>query len=323
MRGLEKTLSLRVIDSHTEGEPTRVVTAGLPILDGAAMMERRRHLQREWDFLRTAITAEPRASEGAVAAFLIPPVAANAAVGVIFANRAGYLGMCGHASIGVVHTLAELGLVKRGDRVTLETPVGNVCAQRFEDGSVEIQNVRSRAYRLDVTLNVPGIGHITGDIAYGGNWFFLVDAQQLGTELALANLSTLTTQASAIRNALRTQGIVGEGNAEIDHVEIFGPPARPDADAKNFVLCPDGAYDRSPCGTGTSAKMAVLAARGRLEAGRLWRQESIIGSLFTGRIEAAGERGVIPFIRGYAYLTSETTLRFDPKDPYRYGIVSP
>ena len=308
---------MRLIDSHTQGEPTRVVVEGIAHYDGATMVERRDALQRTSDHLRTAITSEPRASEGSVAAFLTPPVNADAIAGVIFANRAGYLGMCGHGAIGVVETLAYLGRIDRAAcRLALDTPVGTIHAERFDDGSVEIQNVASYAHRLDVTVDVPGVGQVTGDIAYGGNWFFLVNASDVRAE----QIPQLTARTMLIRDALRANGVTGAHGASIDHIELFGPPQRQDADAKNYVLCPDGAYDRSPCGTGTSAKMAVLFARGQLRPGELWRQESIVGSHFIGRIETGGSAGIVPFVRGRAYITGEATLRFDPEDPFIYGL---
>ena len=308
---------MRIVDSHTGGEPTRTVVDGSPPLGGGTMAERLDAL-RAVDHLRTAVTAEPRAPEGAVAAFLTPPASEGAIAGAIFGNRTGYLGMCGHGAIGVVETLAHLGRIDRGaGRLTLDTPAGPIRAERFEDGSVEIENVASRAYRLDVTIDVPGVGEIAGDIAYGGNWFFLIHAASVRAR----DIADLSQRASRIRDALRTQGVTGEGGAQIDHVEFFGPPERADADAKNFVLCPDGAYDRSPCGTGTSAKMAVLSARGQLRPGQTWRQESIIGSLFTGRIARAEDGAVTPFVRGRAFITGEAFLHFDPADPFRYGIA--
>lgn len=296
---------MRLIDSHTGGEPTRVVVDGMPHLDGATMAQRRDILQRDWDHLRIAITHGADAPEGTVVAYLTPPVSVDAVAGVVFADRGAYLGMCGHGSIGVVETLVHLGRLTDADRVlSLDTPVGIIRAERFDDRTVEIRNVPSYAYRLGVAVDVPGIGTVTGDIAYGGNWFFLIDTDDVLAE----NIPQLVQRTLAIHAALRLQGITGEAGAEIDHIELTGAPLRSDADAKNFVLCPSGEYDRSACGTGTSAKMAVLAARGRLGPGDVWRQESITGSLFTGRIEAAGEKTIVPFIRGRAYVTGEATV---------------
>lgn len=315
---------MRVVDSHTEGEPTRVLVEGGPQLGGVTMEEKRDELQRDWDYMRTALTGEPRASEGTVAAILTEPVTQGATAGVIFANRSAYLGMCGHGTIGVARTLQHLGRIAGGaQRFSLDTPAGNVEVECFDDGSVQVRNVASYAYRLDVPLDVPQIGRITGDVAYGGNWFFLVDATklELNLRIGLANSAELTALAKSIDGALRDQKITGENGAIIDHVELFSAPQRADADSKNFVLCPDGAYDRSPCGTGTSAKMAVLARRGELREGELWRQESITGTLFTGRYERC-DHEIVPFIRGRAFITGETTLFFERDDPFRYGIAT-
>ncbi len=314
--------TLRAIDSHTEGEPTRVLIDGVPPLSGATMSEKRAELQRDWDHIRTALTSEPRASEGTVAAILTEPVTLGAAAGVIFANRSAYLGMCGHGTIGVARTLQYLERIGAGaQRFTLDTPAGRVDVETFEDGSVDLRNVASYAYRLDVSVDVPNVGTIHGDIAYGGNWFFLLDATKLDLHLRvdLENVAELTAFTKSVDRALRDQRITGQNGATVDHVELFGPPHREDADSKNFVLCPDGAYDRSPCGTGTSAKMAVLARRGDLRAGEAWHQESITGTLFTGRYEGEGQ-SIVPYIRGRAFITAETTLFFDRGDPFEHGI---
>jgi 4-hydroxyproline epimerase len=235
---------------------------------------------------------------------------------VIFCNDAGYLGMCGHGTIGVVRTLEHLGRVRPGT-IRLDTPVGTVTATLHDDGSVSVESVPSRCVARGVVVDVPGIGRVAGDVAYGGNWFFLTELA--GTALDVGNVRALLDATMAIRKALAANGITGTDGALIDHVEVFGPPSRPDADARNFVLCPGNAYDRSPCGTGTSAKMAALHARGVLAVGVLWRQESIIGSLFTGVLhERNGE--LIPTIRGRAFITAEATLVLDDGDPYRYGF---
>lgn len=316
---------LRLIDSHTAGEPTRVLVEGLAPLAGTTMLERLDDLRDRHDALRTAITAEPRASEGTVAAFLTPPERATSVAGVIFANRHGYLGMCGHGTIGTARTLAHLGRISAGtDRFALDTPAGTVYVRALGEGTFEVENVAAYAHALDVELEVAGLGTVRGDVAYGGNWFFLapVDQPSLAARAALGlqNLPQLAELTECIDRALRTRGVTGAGGAVIDHVELVGP-ASSGADARVYVRCPDGAYDRSPCGTGTSAKLAVLAARGRLRPGDRWVQESIIGTRFTGRIEAGPREGtVVPFIAGTAYLTGETALLFEAADPFRYGI---
>jgi proline racemase len=306
---------IEVIDSHTEGEPTRVVLSGWPIPGGASVAERLSHLRREHDLFRRAVVLEPRGHDAVVGALLVPPDRPEAITGVIFFNDVSWLGMCGHGLIGVVRTLEHLGRLGAG-RVELDTPVGPVSAVLEPDGAVTIRNVASRVHRTDVSVEVPGVGRVTGDIAWGGNWFFLA---HLDVPLEYARRHDLMRLTNAIRDALATQGITGDGGALIDHVELFGPPTRPDADSRNFVLCPGNAFDRSPCGTGTSAKMAVLHHRGALPTGQQWRQESIIGSRFVGWLEAL-DGVLLPHIRGNAYVTARSTLLFDPADPYIHGL---
>ena len=311
--------AIEVVDSHTEGEPTRVVIAGWPQPVGATMAERRESLRRDFDDVRRAVILEPRGHDAVVGALLTPPVSDGAITGVIFFNDVGYLGMCGHGLIGVVRTLEHLGRLAPG-AVCVDTPVGLVRAELEADGSVALENVPAFVHRADVTVDVPGVGAVHGDVAWGGNWFFLTELG--GAELALSNVRELTRVTMAIREALIRDGVTGTGGAAVDHIELFGAPTRADADSRNFVLCPGVAYDRSPCGTGTSAKMAVLHARGALRAGARWRQESITGSLFTGWVdERAGTRGVIPHIEGRAFVTSRATLLFDARDPFRLGIT--
>jgi 4-hydroxyproline epimerase len=310
--------SIRVIDSHTEGEPTRVVLDGWPQPSGDTMAARRESMRRDADHLRRAVICEPRGHDAVVGAFVTPPVASGSAAGVIFFNNVGYLGMCGHGTIGVVRTLEFLGRLTPGT-IRLDTPVGTVSAELAADGAVTVRNVPARCHACDVAVDVPGTGRVVGDIAYGGNWFFITHLD--GQPLVLSRQAELSRVTMAIMAALRDQGITGADGAEIDHVELTGPPVRPDADGRNFVMCPGGAYDRSPCGTGTSAKLATLHARGALVPGARWRQESITGSLFTSWLEAH-DGTLVPCIRGHAYVTGEATLRFDPADPFRGGFSS-
>jgi proline racemase len=308
--------AVEVVDSHTEGEPTRVVIAGWPPPEGATMAERRAFLLREQDALRRAVVCEPRGHDAIVGALLTPAVLPDSAAGVIFFNNTGGLGMCGHGLMGVVRTLEFLGRLPRG-RVRVDTPVGTVGAELEADGAVTIENVPARCHAKDVSVEVPGLGRVRGDVAYGGNWFFLTQLDH--PSLELREVTALTGLCTRIMAALREQGVTGANGAEIDHVELFGPPRRPDADSRNFVLCPGFAYDRSPCGTGTSAKLAALQARGALEPGRVWRQESITGSLFEGWLERRGEE-LVPFVRGRAHVTGRGKLFFDPRDPFREGV---
>ena len=302
---------IRVIDSHTEGEPTRVIVEGGPDLGSGALADRCARFQRDFDRYRSAVVNEPRGSDVYVGALLAPPADRNAAAGVIFFNNVGYLGMCGHGTIGVVTTLAHLGRIKPGNH-RIETPVGVVTAELHDDGSVSVMNVPSFRFKKGVI-----VGGVTGDIAWGGNWFFLVNDTR--EELDLSRVEHLTEVTWAIRRALEREGITGANGAVIDHVELFGPPRRSDADSRNFVLCPGKAYDRSPCGTGTSAKLACLYEDGKLPAGRVWRQESIVGSLFEGHVDVV-DGAVRPTIRGRAYINAESTLIVDDRDPFKWGI---
>lgn len=305
-----------VIDSHTEGEPTRVVISGWPEPPGASMAERRDAMRRSQDTLRAAVVREPRGHDAIVGALLTTPVSADATAGVIFFNDVGYLGMCGHGLIGLVRTLEFLGTIRPGT-VGIDTPVGPVRAELHADGGVTIENVPAYCHHADVEVEVAGFGRVRGDVAYGGNWFFLTEASAI--PIAMVNVRELMVFTMAVRDALDRQGISGADGARIDHIELFGAPSRADADSRNFVLCPGAAYDRSPCGTGTSAKMAVLHARGGLSLGERWRQESITGSLFTGWLSERNG-ALIPHISGRAFITARATLLFDDGDPFRFGI---
>ena len=307
---------IQVIDSHTGGEPTRVLVSGGPELGTGSMAERLAVFRSEFDEYRSATVNEPRGSDVVVGALLCVPVKPSAAAGVIFFNNVGYLGMCGHGTIGLVVTLAHMGRIGPG-RHLIETPVGDVAALLDEDGEVTVENVPSYRSAADLTVDVEGIGPVTGDVAWGGNWFYLVENH--GQEISLANVEKLTDITWRIRKALENQGVKGEKNGEIDHIELFGPPARDDADSKNFVLCPGKAYDRSPCGTGTSAKLACLAASGKLAEGAVWRQESIVGSVFSGWYKRQAGR-IIPSVRGSAFVNAEATLLLDERDPFCMGI---
>jgi len=309
---------LRAIDSHTGGEPTRVVLEGGPVLTGT-LAERVEQLRRSHDDFRAAVCNEPRGSDVLVGALLTPPVDPGAAAGVIFFNNVGYLGMCGHGTIGLVTTLAWLGRLGPG-RHRIETPVGVVTTELHPSGQVSVRNVP--AYRLarGVAVEVPGHGRITGDVAWGGNWFFL--SADHGQALEIGNIDALTDFGWRVRRALTAAGIAGADGAEIDHIELTGPGSRAGLDGRNFVLCPGKAYDRSPCGTGTSAKLACLVADGKLRPGGRWRQESIVGSVFEGSVEIDGD-SIVPTITGQAWITADTTLILDPSDPYCHGIGAP
>jgi 4-hydroxyproline epimerase len=305
-----------VIDSHTGGEPTRVVIAGGPDLGRGPMAERQERFKNEFDDFRRAVVNEPRGSDVIVGALLSEPSNPECSAGVIFFNNVGYLGMCGHGTIGLIATLAYLGRLQPGSQ-RIETSVGVATASLNPDGSVTVINVPSYRTRSNVELSVAGHGRIAGDVAWGGNWFFLT--KECAIALNMENVEQLTDLAWTIRRSLKLENITGENGEEIDHIELYGAPSSADADSKSFVLCPGGAYDRSPCGTGTSAKMACLYADGKFKPGQIWRQESILGSLFEGRIEIQDGR-IIPSITGNAYINAEAELVFDPRDPFRMGI---
>jgi 4-hydroxyproline epimerase len=309
---------IRVIDSHTAGEPTRLVLSGGPDLGTGSLKERLERFRSEHDGFRSTVTGEPRGSDVLVGALLCEPFDPACDIGVIFFNNVGYLGMCGHGTIGVVASLAHLGKILPGTH-RIETPVGVVSATLHASGTVTVANVASHRSRADVSVQVPGFGEVRGDIAWGGNWFYLVENHSL--PLTLKNVDALTDFTWAIRQALAANGVSGDGGAEIDHIELFGPTSNGDAQSRNFVLCPGKAYDRSPCGTGTSAKMACLYARGKLAPGEIWRQEGILGTVFEGSIEVR-DGVVIPSVTGSAYVTAEASLILDERDPFRMGILS-
>jgi 4-hydroxyproline epimerase len=309
---------VRVIDSHTGGEPTRVVIGGGPDLGRGRMSERRDILRRDHDWLRSAVVNEPRGSDVIVGALLCEPSDPSCTAGVIFFNNVGYIGMCGHGTIGLAVTLAHLWGAQAGVH-NLETTVGTVRFEYVGGSRVAVENVPSYRLASNVTIQVDGIGPVTGDIAWGGNWFFLIGNH--GLDLDLKNLDRLYDYTRRVRRALTDQGVTGAHGQEIDHIELFGPPMDRTAHSRNFVLCPGLAYDRSPCGTGTSAKLACLAADGKLKEGDVWRQESIVGSVFEASYRRAGDQ-IIPRIVGSAFVTAESTLILDPADPFRTGIHS-
>ena len=303
---------VEVIDSHTGGEPTRVVMRGGPLLSASTMAGRVDELRERHDAFRRSVVDEPRGADLLVAALLCPPVAPHCAAGVIFFNNVGYLGMCGHGTIGLAVTLAFDGRLKPGNH-RIDTPAGIVTVTLHDANRVSVENVASYRFRSDLQLEVDGIGTVRGDVAWGGNWFFLVSAHSQRIERD--NIGALTDYTKRIRAALDASDIRGENGTRIDHIELFGEPgdtAR--ADSRNFVLCPGMSWDRSPCGTGTSAKLACLVAAGTLKPGQTWRQESITGSIFEASARMAGHR-VIPTITGTAYITARSSLLYDSADP--------
>jgi 4-hydroxyproline epimerase len=312
--------SVHIIDSHTAGEPTRVVVDGGPDLGSGSIAERLSVFRTEHDRFRSAVVNEPRGSDVLVGALMCRPTDPSFTAGVIFFNNVGYLGMCGHGMIGVVTTLAWQARIQPGKH-RFETPVGPVSAILESDGRITVTNVPSFRKEKGISIDVPGHGPIHGDIAWGGNWFFLV--QDHGQRLSLENVAGLTDLSSRIRIAVNASGF-----PEVDHVELFGPAQSPGGHSRNFVLCPGNAYDRSPCGTGTSAKLACLAADGKLVPGDRWVQESILGTSFIGSFdwdessvsEDPHAKRIIPAITGSAYINAESRLIFDSRDPFAWGI---
>jgi 4-hydroxyproline epimerase len=308
---------ISVLDSHTGGEPTRLVLEGGPDLGRGTVAQRREVFRTRHDRWRAAIVNEPRGSDALVGALLCKPTDPSCDVGVIFFNNVGVIGMCGHGTIGLIASLAHLGRIRPG-KVRVETPVGVVTAELLDSGEVVVANVPSYRTQKDVAVEVPGKGPLRGDVAWGGNWFFLTE--QHGQEIAARNLETLTAFSRRVRQALASAGIRGDDGAEIDHVELFAPANPAVADSRNFVLCPGNAYDRSPCGTGTSAKLACLYVDGKIREGQEWRQQGILGSVFRGYVEERDGR-ILPFIRGAAHVTGEASLIIDEADPFAWGIA--
>jgi 4-hydroxyproline epimerase len=302
---------IHVIDSHTAGEPTRIVTRGGPDLPAGNAAQKLECLRREHDSFRSAVVNEPRGSDVLVGGLLVEPSDPGCAAGIIFFNNVGYLGMCGHGTIGLIATLAHLGRVGPGEH-KIETPVGVVTACLHEDGAVSVTNVPSYRKSAGVTIEVPGVGRVTGDVAWGGNWFYLVENH--GQALELANVERLTDFTWRVRQAINAQGF-----PQVDHIELFGPPSDSKSRGRNFVLCPGKAYDRSPCGTGTSAKVACLAADGKLAEGEPWIQESILGTRFTAVYHRRGAE-IVPTVTGVAFVNAEAALLLDEKDPLCWGL---
>jgi len=313
---LDGTRIIRVIDSHTGGEPTRVIVDGGPPLGSGSVAERLECFRTHYDHFRSAVVNEPRGSDAVVGALLCEPADPSCSAGVIFFNNVGYLGMCGHGTIGLGATLAHLGRIEAGIH-RIETPVGIVTMELHPGGEVSFVNVASYRSLKDVILDVPGFGRVLGDVAWGGNWFFLTNHAPCALELRY--LHVLTDFTWRIRHALTAGEIRGSDGAEIDHIEVFGEPSLAGANSRNFVLCPGGEYDRSPCGTGTSAKLACLYADGKLSEGDIWRQQSIIGTVFEGSFNVRDGK-IYPRVKGSAYISAEAQLILQPEDPFRWGI---
>ena len=309
---------IRVIDSHTAGEPTRVVVEGGPDLGVGNMAELRDRFEEKAHWLRTALLSEPRGFEAMVGALLCEPNDPKSAAGVIFFNNSGVLKGCIHGTIGLIKTLEFMGRISTGTH-DIETPVGTINAELRSDGSVRVTNVPSYRYLSNVEIDIEGFGKVLGDVAWGGNWFYLIEGY--GPEIKLSNLKDLSSFSVATMEALEVANIFGDDGSKIDHVEIFGPPSDPlKSDSRNFVMCPGGEYDRSPCGTGTSAKLACLYASGKLKTDQIWRQSSILETVFEGEVMPLEDQKVVPKVSGRAWVNGELNILIDPSDPFRFGI---
>jgi len=308
---------MKVIDSHTIGEPTRIIIEGGPDLGSGPLPARAERLGLEHDWVRRATCLEPRGHEAMVGGLLVEPHREDCEHGIIFFNNRSTLGMCIHGTIGLVATLRHLGRLS-GERCRIDTPAGVVTAE-IDGNKVSVTNVPCHRTHKDVQVEVPGHGTITGDIAWGGNWFFLIDSQ--GPAIAASTPLELTLFGESVRKSLIANGYEAQDGHEIDHIELFWPPTDPQtSDSRNFVLCPGGAYDRSPCGTGLSAKLACLAADGKLGPGQIWRQASILDQVFEASYQPLEGGRILPRITGQAWVTGESTYRFDPADPFVYGV---
>ena len=311
---------LRVIDSHTIGEPTRVVldeslVAGLD-LGGGSVRDRRDQFRDRCDHVRSALVGDPRGTTAMVGVILVPPADPTCRFGAFYVNRVGYLDMCGHATIGLAVTLGARGIIEPGD-FRLESPAGVVGVTWHGGGEAAFECVPPRRIAQNLALACDDGSQVTGDVATSGLWFYL--CRDHGILVEPTAIPALTARAWSIRRALEARGISGDGGEVIDHVVLLGPPRDPGNDGRAFVLCPDGAFDRSPCGTGTSALVGCLFEDGILTAGRTWRQESVLGGVYEASIRR--ERDIlVPTVRGRAWLTAETTLHFAGDDPYRTGL---
>ena len=308
---------MKIVDSHTEGEPTRTIfDAGLDLGSGS-LAEKAGVFEKNYRDFCGSVLKEPRGNDAYVGALVVDSEESDCAAGVIFFNTVQNLGMCGHGTIGLSATMAYMGLIKPGHH-KFETPVGKVAINLKTPNRVSVTNIESYRLLKNILIEIPSYGPLTGDVAWGGNWFFLVKESPI--DIKLENFRELTDLSLQIRNALEIKGITGTQGAWIDHIELYGAPESTEANSRSFVLVPSGSYDRSPCGTGCSAKMACLAADGAWPAGKIWIQESVIGSTYALVYEQGQNGGVIVTIEGTAFVTAQVTLIFESQDPFRLGI---
>ncbi len=309
---------MHVIDSHTGGMPTRVILDNAPDLGTGPLAERAQRLATEHEAFYKSVLLEPRGQPGMVAALLVPPVDPDCVTGVIYFDADAVLGMCGHGTIGLGVTLAHLGRITPGTS-KIETPAGVITIDLHDTNTVSVTNVESRRVRKSVTVETTQYGPVTGDVAYGGNWFFILDPSPI--PVAPENIRALTDMTIAIREACIAQSVGGEGGEPVDHVIFQDSSGTPDVHSRNFVLCPDDNYDRSPCGTGSSARLACLAADGLLAPGAEIVQHSVIGSPYRLSYQPGPNGGVIPTLTGQAHIMADSTLVFAVNDPFKQGIL--
>ncbi len=309
---------MHVIDSHTGGQPTRVILDGGPDLGSGLLSERAHRLTTEYKEFCQSVMLEPRGQPAMVGALLVEPTDPDCITGVIYLDAGAVLGMCGHGTIGLAVTLAHMGRIGLGSH-KIETPVGVVEVHLSDANTVTVKNIESRCIHQEISVEVEGLGTVTGDVAYGGNWFFIVDPSPI--PVVTNNLRTLIDTSIAVRDAAIAQGVGGENGQLVDHVIFQDASPKADVDSRNFVLCPDDTYDRSPCGTGSSARLACLAAKGCLDPGKDIVQESVIGSIYSLSYQPGTNGGIIPTISGQAFVMAESTLIFDDLDPLKGGII--
>ncbi|SFB40874.1 proline racemase [Clostridium frigidicarnis] len=327
--------SIQAVDSHTMGEPTRVVVGGIPAIKGSTMPEKKAFLEENLDYVRTAIMHEPRGHKDMFGSIITAPTTDEADLGIIFMDGGGYLNMCGHGSIGAATIAVETGMVEVKEPYThlvLEAPAGLVKAKvKVEDGKAlecSIVNVPSFLYKRDVEIDVPEIGKVKLDIAFGGSFFAIVKASALGIDIDPKNSTKLTQVGLQIRDIINSTIKIQHPTLPhiktVDLVEIYGPAKSPEATFQNVVVFGEGQLDRSPCGTGTSAKMATLFAKGELKQGEDFIYESILGTMFKGKVletTKIGEYdGIIPEITGSAYITGFNHFVIDETDPVKHGF---
>ncbi|MCX7884843.1 MAG: proline racemase [Caloramator sp.] len=328
--------TINAVDSHTMGEPTRIVIGGVPVIPGKTMPEKKAYLEKNLDHIRTAIMHEPRGHKDMFGSIITQPTKEEADLGIIFMDGGGYLNMCGHGSIGALTVAVELGMVPVKEPYTdvvLEAPAGLVKGKvKVEDGKakeVSIVNVPSFLYKQDVEVDVPEVGKLTIDISFGGSFFALVKSSDIAIDICTSNAQKLCDVGmkilKAVNEQVKVQHPVLEHIKSVDLVEIYGPAKNPKATLQNVVVFGQGQVDRSPCGTGTSAKLATLYAKGQLKINEEFIYESITGTMFKGRVleetKVGDYKAIIPEITGSAYITGFNQFIIDPEDPLKYGFT--